>query len=127
LLIGWNIVTLEFPHFSAEHQGWSSTLTELLGSALLRLEVARELARVRLKQADATTLERWKTHEEEVELQLDGLEQALAETGKRAVLRAVLGIRSLELEVCEFIPAPREPSFGPRTVIAPVACQGTQH
>jgi hypothetical protein len=126
LLIGRATVTLALPRFTAEHQTWSSALTELLGSALLRLEVARELARVRLKQADATTLERWKTHEEVVELQLDGLEQALAEAGERAVPKAVLGIRTLELEVCEFIP-PRRESPEPRALIAPVAYQGAEH
>jgi hypothetical protein len=106
---------------------WSVSSTELLGSALLRLEVARELARARLLRTDAAMLERWQRHEREVERQLDLFEQRLAATGEDAVQVALSGIHRLELEVCEFIPAPSEPSPDARRAIAPVACREARH
>jgi hypothetical protein len=109
-----------------ERYGWSSSCTEQLGLALLRLEVARELARVRLRRADPETLERWATHESAVEQWLDVYERRIAETGKLGVIAAVHGIRSLELEVCEFIPVPHEPSLDARHVIEPFAYWDTR-
>jgi hypothetical protein len=104
-----------------ERCGWSSSSTELLGSALLRLEVARELARVRLRQADRATLDRWSKHESTVDQWLDIYERRLAEKGERAVAATIRDIRRLELEVCEFIPTPRQPLPEARHAIDPFA------
>ena len=84
---------------------WPCTATQSLGIALLRLETARELARVRLRRADRATLVRWAEHELRVELLLDEWEQRLAAHGEAAVQAAAASIRTLELEVCEFIQA----------------------
>jgi hypothetical protein len=113
-------VTSRYPR-KTERQGWSSSSTELLGAALLRLEVARDLARVRLRQADRATLDRWSKHESTVDQWLDIYERRLAEKGERAVSATIRDIRRLELEVCEFIPTPRLPSPDARHAIEPFA------
>jgi hypothetical protein len=119
-LLEQKAVTSEYTRQS-ERYGWSFGCTELLGAALLRLEMARELARVRLRHADQATLDRWTTHEIAIEQWLDVYERRIAEAGELGVSAAVRGIRSLELEVCEFIPAPLEPSPDARHVIEPFA------
>ncbi len=104
---------------NSERPGWSSSSTERLGAALLRLEVARELARVRLRRADRATLDRWSKHESAVEYWLDIYERRLAEKGEREVAATIGDIRRLELEVCEFIPAPHQPLPDARHAIEP--------
>lgn len=60
-------------------------------------------------------------HESAVERWLDVYEQRLAETGELVVAAMVQEIRSLELEVCEFIPTPPAPPLDARHVIEPFA------
>ncbi len=99
-------MTHETTHPKPNYPVWTCSSTQSLGTALLRLETARELALVRLQRADPTTHARWTAQERKVERFLDECERLLAVLGEGAVPAAAAGIRSLELEVCEFIGAP---------------------
>lgn len=81
------------------------TLPRSLGVELLRLQTARELARVHILRADAEVQARWAAHDRQVDLRLAEIERRIAREGKRAVTYARVGVQSLEREVCEFIDA----------------------
>jgi hypothetical protein len=91
-----------------------------LGAELLRLQTARELARVHIVRATPETRERWAEHDHRVDVRLAEIERRIAKEGKRAVTSAIAGVQALEREVCEFIEIRSDPPAHAHGFFAPL-------